>query len=88
MLKSSEELGEVLTINEADKKDFFIKGVNEISVSTIEEILNVIQKGETNRHYASTFLNHVSSRSHTIFKLSVQSVSNSYIKSERKKQKT
>jgi len=33
-----------------------------------------IKKGETNRHYASTTMNHSSSRSHTIFRLYVKSV--------------
>ena len=38
-------------------------------VSTIQEVLSLIQYGEKNRHYAETHLNHCSSRSHTLFRL-------------------
>jgi len=35
----------------------------------------MIKIGEVNRHYAETFLNHCSSRSHTMFRLHVTSYS-------------
>ena len=54
-------------MNEDSKRDFYIKGVIEDSVSSISEILDKLKKGESNRHYAQTMMNHTSSRSHTIF---------------------
>jgi hypothetical protein len=42
LLKPSARLSEVLTINEDTKKEFFVKGVTEESVSSIEEILDVL----------------------------------------------
>ena len=45
-------------------------------VTSIEDIIDIIRKGEANRHYASTIMNHVSSRSHTIFRLYVRCIPN------------
>jgi hypothetical protein len=59
----------VLSIHEGKNKQFVVKGANEIQVSSIQEVLQLIQYGERNRHYAETFLNHCSSRSHTLFRL-------------------
>lgn len=83
LLKPADKLSETLTVNE-DQKDFFIKGVTEESVSTISEILEKLKKGEANRHYARTTMNHASSRSHTIFRLLVQTVTNSFIREYRR----
>ena len=46
-------------------------GLREIAVNSIGEILEKVQIGENNRHYAETSMNRVSSRSHTIFRLIV-----------------
>ena len=54
-------------------------------MSSKKEILEILKKGEANRHYALTNLNHSSSRSHTIFSLKVKSISNiarSFIESQ------
>lgn len=69
LLKPQEELSEILSINEDVNKEFYVKGATEEIVSSIEEIIGKIRKGEVNRHYASTIMNHCSSRSHTIFRL-------------------
>ena len=74
LLKQADKLNEPLTINQDANKGFFIKGAIEEIVSSIEEVLQKIQKGEANRHYASTNMNHSSSRSHAIFRLYVQSM--------------
>lgn len=34
-------------------------------------MLELIKIGERNKHYAETFLNHCSSRSHTMFRLNI-----------------
>jgi len=74
LLKSHDRVGEALSINQDANKGFFIRGATEEIVSSIDEVLQKIQKGEANRHYASTTMNHSSSRSHTIFRLYVQSM--------------
>ena len=43
-----------------------------------------LDKGEQNRHYAETLMNHTSSRSHTIFRLFVKAVTNNFIRNYRK----
>ncbi len=60
-------------------KDFFIRGVTEESVNTIQDVLDLLSKGELNRHYAETKLNHQSSRSHTVFRVSISSVPREFL---------
>ena len=69
LLKPQDQLAETLSINEDASKEFYVKGAMEEIVSSIEEIIMKIRKGESNRHFASTMMNHCSSRSHTIFRL-------------------
>ena len=38
------------------------------------DVVDKLRKGEDNRQYAKTHMNHKSSRSHTIFRLKVKSV--------------
>jgi len=72
LLKGQHEFwSESLTVSEDVTKGFYVKGLIEYGVSNMEEIMTYLEKGETNRHYAATSMNHHSSRSHTIFRLSV-----------------
>ena len=59
-------------ICEDTQKEFFIKGLTEIDVKDIDAILSILSTGERNRHYAETVMNRHSSRSHTIFRISIQ----------------
>ena len=65
---------EVLSVNEDPQKGFYVKGLSEHVVSDMEEVLRYIERGEINRKYAATAMNHHSSRSHTIFRLFVTSM--------------
>ncbi|CAD8123780.1 unnamed protein product [Paramecium sonneborni] len=76
LLSTQEKLSETLLINEDYNREFVIKGAVEEIVTTIDEIMDILQFGESNRHYASTIMNHCSSRSHTIFRLYVRCVPN------------
>ncbi|CAD8104773.1 unnamed protein product [Paramecium primaurelia] len=76
LLSTQERLSETLLINEDFNREFVIKGAIEEVVTTIDEIMDILQFGESNRHYASTVMNHCSSRSHTIFRLYVRCVPN------------
>lgn len=62
---------DTLNICEDQIKGFYVKNLSQYEVSTMEEIMAFIEKGESNRHYAATAMNHHSSRSHTIFRLHV-----------------
>ena len=64
---------EVLTVNE-DEAGFYVNGLSEHGINSIEEVLQWIRKGEGNRKYAATAMNHHSSRSHTIFRINVTSI--------------
>lgn len=64
---------ESLSVNE-DNDGFFVSDLSEHTINNLEEVLEWIKKGESNRKYASTALNHHSSRSHTIFRINVTSI--------------
>jgi len=63
-----------LPICEDTERGFYVKGLSEYVTSSMEEVLHYLERGEANRHYAGTAMNHHSSRSHTIFRLNVTSV--------------
>lgn len=65
---------EALSVNEDPVRGFYVKNLTEHVVNSISEVLSFIEKGEANRRYAVTSMNHNSSRSHTIFRLNVTSV--------------
>jgi hypothetical protein len=65
---------ETLSVCEDNTKGFYVKGLSEVNITTLDEVRHCIDKGERNRHYAATRMNHHSSRSHTIFRINVTGV--------------
>lgn len=57
------------------KKEIFVEGLTEQVVSTADEVFAFLDFGEANRHIGRTDYNAVSSRSHTIFQIHVESSS-------------
>ena len=51
-----------------------VRDLREVIVESFDECKGLLKLGEMNRSYAETKMNHLSSRSHTLFKLTVQSV--------------
>ena len=51
-----------------------MRDLREVIVESFDECRNLLKLGEMNRSYAETKMNHQSSRSHTLFRLTVQSV--------------
>lgn len=49
--------------------------MKEYVVDNYEDCMKLLRLGEFHRHYAETRMNHQSSRSHTLFRLHVESVS-------------
>lgn len=68
----------LLVCEDPKKKDFYVRGLKKIVVDTLDECLDILKMGEYNRHYAATSMNHQSSRSHTIFRLSIQNIEHLY----------
>ena len=75
LLSDSDKIAETLVMQEEKGRGFYIRGLSEHVINSIVDVEHLIQKGEANRHYAATSMNHQSSRSHTIFRVYVTSVS-------------
>ena len=93
LLQGKSGLGNPLSVNEVESKEFVIRSAMEIPVRNLQELIKVVRKGERtisfikhvgNRHYAESVMNHHSSRSHTIFQIKMQRLSsdNTLIKSQ------
>ena len=61
-----------LTVREDKQRVFFVNSSESI-VTSMDSLLSVLQVGENNRGVAATEMNERSSRSHTIFKITVES---------------
>ncbi|CAN8244885.1 unnamed protein product [Cochlearia groenlandica] len=62
-----------LQIHEHLERGVFVAGLKEEIVSDAEQILKLIDSGEGNRHFGETNMNVHSSRSHTIFRMVIES---------------
>ena len=51
-----------------------MRHLREVIVENLDECLSLLKLGEMNRSYAATKMNHQSSRSHALYRLSVQSM--------------
>ncbi|KAK8914324.1 125 kDa kinesin-related protein [Platanthera zijinensis] len=71
-LKSLEDkLRKPITLMEDGKKGVFVKGLEEEIVTTASEIYKILEKGSSKRRTAETLLNKQSSRSHSIFSITI-----------------
>lgn len=61
-----------LPIHEEKGRGVFVKGMMEIYVGQISEVLDIMKRGLLNRAVAYTNMNEASSRSHSIFVITVQ----------------
>jgi hypothetical protein len=62
-----------LKIREDLHRGVFVNNLTEKVVTSPQQILELMELGETHRHFGATQMNDRSSRSHTIFRLSVES---------------
>ncbi|KAL4372379.1 hypothetical protein HN51_017506 [Arachis hypogaea] len=62
-----------LQIHESLERGVFVAGLREEIVNNAEQVLNLINSGEVNRHFGETNMNARSSRSHTIFRMVIES---------------
>lgn len=62
-----------LEIRESLERGTFVQGLTELSVASEDEALQLLLRGEANRKVGETSMNEQSSRSHTLFKVQVES---------------
>ncbi|PIA57039.1 hypothetical protein AQUCO_00600041v1 [Aquilegia coerulea] len=62
-----------LQIHESLERGIFVAGLREEIVNSAEQVLDLLQSGEVNRHFGETNMNARSSRSHTIFRMVIES---------------
>ncbi|KAG2223840.1 hypothetical protein INT45_012713 [Circinella minor] len=60
-------------IREDKKRGVYVKNLHEEIVTSAQQVLDVIKKGEDNRHISATDYNTYSSRSHTILQIVIES---------------
>ncbi|KZV54523.1 kinesin-related protein 11 [Dorcoceras hygrometricum] len=62
-----------LQIHESLERGVFVAGLREEIVNNVDQVLSLMQLGEANRHFGDTNMNARSSRSHTIFRMVIES---------------
>ncbi|KAI7863335.1 kinesin motor domain-containing protein [Spinellus fusiger] len=62
-------------VHEDAKRGIYVKGLNETIVTTAEQVMQILKKGEGSRKVSATEYNKRSSRSHTMFQLVIESKS-------------
>ncbi|KAL5558699.1 hypothetical protein UlMin_034910 [Ulmus minor] len=62
-----------LQIHESLDRGIFVAGLREEIVNSAEQVLKLMESGEVNRHFGETNMNIRSSRSHTIFRMVIES---------------
>ncbi|XP_041041231.1 centromere-associated protein E-like [Carcharodon carcharias] len=62
-----------LEVREDMERIVYVANLTEELAVTYEDVMKLVQKGEKNRHYGETKMNEHSSRSHTIFRVIVES---------------
>ncbi|KAJ2721259.1 hypothetical protein GGI07_004092 [Coemansia sp. Benny D115] len=62
-----------LKIHENAKREIFVGDLSEHIVFNADQVEEILQKGDNNRHIAGTNMNERSSRSHTIFRIVIES---------------
>lgn len=61
-----------LELKESSKKGLYVKGLTSYVVKSIEEITHVMRVGKKNRSVGETLMNKQSSRSHSIFVITIE----------------
>ncbi|KAK8683985.1 hypothetical protein V6N13_040023 [Hibiscus sabdariffa] len=62
-----------LQIHESLERGIFVAGLREEIVNNADQVIKLLESGEVNRHFGETNMNARSSRSHTIFRMVIES---------------
>ncbi|XP_032080246.1 centromere-associated protein E [Thamnophis elegans] len=73
LLCSNNRKKKSLVVREDINRNIYVEDLNEEVVVSPEEVISWLKKGEKNRHYGETKMNERSSRSHTIFRMIIES---------------
>lgn len=65
--------GKELKISEHYEKGIFVDGLTEISVESPQQVLDLLAAGQSRRNIGATAMNNDSSRSHSIFRIIIES---------------
>ncbi|RLM70294.1 kinesin-related protein 11-like [Panicum miliaceum] len=74
--------GRRLPIKENLERGVYVAGLREEIVNSAEQVFELLQLGEVNRHFGETNMNARSSRSHTIFRMVIESSAKNKLDSE------
>ncbi|CAN6363112.1 unnamed protein product [Urochloa humidicola] len=74
--------GRKLPIKENLERGVYVAGLREEIVNSAEQVFELLQLGEENRHFGETNMNARSSRSHTIFRMVIESSAKNHTDSE------
>lgn len=58
-----------LPVHESKEAGIYVAGLREDIVTNPEQVLSLLEEGESNRHTGATKMNERSSRSHTVFRM-------------------
>ncbi|XP_061405623.1 LOW QUALITY PROTEIN: centromere-associated protein E-like [Lethenteron reissneri] len=72
-LLSKDKKKKSLEIHEDANRTVYVADLSEEVITSIKDILEIMRIGEKNRHYGETKMNDHSSRSHTIFRMIIES---------------
>nr|XP_008540533.1 PREDICTED: kinesin-like protein KIF7 [Equus przewalskii] len=61
-----------IQLREDDRGNVVLCGVKEVDVEGLDEVLSLLEMGNAARHTGATHLNHLSSRSHTVFTVTLE----------------
>lgn len=73
-------MGSTLQVREDLKKGVYVEGLKEEGVDGSDETIELLRKGAINRHVGSTNMNLESSRSHSLFTMTIERKVNILIK--------
>ena len=68
-----ETLGGNLQLREDLKKGVYVEGLKEETAISSEETIELLRRGARNRHVGATNMNFESSRSHSVFSMTIES---------------
>eukprot|EP00889_Picochlorum_renovo_P006018 jgi/Picre1/33048/NNA_008374.t1 len=73
LLAAGDVCGSQVAIKQSAEQGIFVDGLQEIIVSSVDHVLQLVEQAEQERHVGETKMNKRSSRSHAIFRMVIES---------------
>jgi len=87
LLQEAETGGNLRILTEDPQKGAIIENLTETVVKCKQDITDVLTEGEKHRSYGSTLMNNTSSRSHTLFRMIIESKTELIVDSDEEEEK-